>query len=196
MEHITGVCVAMYTDPNETIETKIARVARRIINGAEVKYDIDLHVPMLISVFKEGRDISVFLCAAEITESTFHCWVRDHAEFKVAYEIAKFYARTWWEEFGRYGASDPSFNTKYWSMIMRNRFDLTEHRKLKVPGLKTAKDFCAQIQCLIDHISDGNLTGSEAQQLSNLILAAVKVKEVSETEKRMEMLEEKLESHK
>ena len=182
-------------NPNESVQDKIARVSKRIINGLEVKYDEELHIPLLISLFKKGRSISFFLVAAEISEACFHKWCNEHTNFKIAYEVAKHYAKIWWELFGEYGAHDPSFNTKYWQMIMRNRFDYTEHRKLAVPGLKGCIGLSQQIQCIVNHLADGNLTATEANQLSNLILAAMKVEDYEVQQKRIEKLESVLKEH-
>lgn len=176
-------------DRHESIETKIDRVTKRIINGHEVKYDEEFHIPLLLRLFQKGRGISHFIVGAEISEATFHNWKNTHQNFRIAYDIAKHYAQIWWETFGELGASDPSFNTKYWQMMMRNRFDYTEHRKLSVPNLKSCVNLCEQIQCIVYHLADGNLTGSEANQLSNLILASMKVEEYELQQKKIEKLE-------
>jgi len=81
-------------------------------------------------------------------------------------------------------------NTTLWSMTMRNRFNLTEHRKLKIPGLAKAQNFVEQLQAILSELANGNLTASEATQLSKLVEVGMKVFEVTELEKRVTQIEQ------
>ena len=173
---------------------KTKRIAYRIINGLEVKYDPDEHIPLLISLFADGKDIAAFTSQAEIARSTFFRWIDGHTEFARAYEVAREASRIWWESQpiengGLVEIDGIKFNTKLWQIIMKNRFELTDQRKLHLPKLKNAKDFNEQIKILSDYAADGSLTSAEANQLSRLILAAVKVEESTVLKAKLDKLE-------
>lgn len=177
------------------LHEKVKRITNRIINGLEVKYDPEEQIPKLIELFAEGKDIAAFCSEIEIGRSTFFRWVDEHPEFQRAYEVAREVARIWWENLptdyaGYVEVNDGAkFNTKLWMTIMKNRFEMTDQRKLTLPKLKNCKSFNEQIQCLANYAADGSLTSGEAQQLSGLILAAVKVDEHTELKSKVEKLE-------
>lgn len=173
----------------ESTLDKAQRMSRNIIGGRTPKYDPEFHIPILLEHFLNGRDVSAFCYSAEVCKQTFFNWVEKYPPFKVSYEIAKCLAEMWWTEMAVQNVVNPTgvstFNQTLWSMIMRNRFSYTEHRKLSIPNLKTAKDIKEQIQALIIYLSDGNLTAPEANQISNLVLAAMKVEEHTEVKKQL-----------
>ena len=175
------------------VTEKIRRMARSIIdNNHASKYDAELHIPMLIEQFSEGRSIAAFCFGAEISQVTFHNWVDKHKDFAVAYDIARTFSQLWWEEKAKESLvtfTGESFNTTLWCMVMKNKFSYTDQRKLAIPGLKKATTFNKKMQCIIEHLSEGKLTAQESNQLSNVILTAIKVNEGSDVVKRLEVLE-------
>lgn len=179
--------------------TKPQRIAARIINGLEVKYDKNIHIPMLIEVFDKGLDIAAFCSNAEISSRCFHLWVQKHKEFKEAYEIAREIAHAWWSNQAKMSLvmhQGASFDTKLWSIIMRNRFGHTEHRKVKVSSLLKAKTFSEQFQCIIKELSEGTITTKEAGELVGTIATGARIDEVTKLQDQVYMLEEALVSHK
>lgn len=183
------------------LHEKVERMTQRIINGLVVKYDPEVHIKILFEHFLQGRDIAAFCSDAEIGRSTFYTWIDGHPEFARAYEVAREAARIWWESQidennGLAEIDGVKFNTKLWTTIMKNRFEMTDQRKLTLPKLKNAKNFAEQIKILADYASDGNLTSSEASQLSGLILAAIKVEESTIVKEKIEKLEAFMESQK
>jgi hypothetical protein len=158
----------------------------------EVKYK-DTMPAQLIEMFSRGKDRCHFCAHHSISEKTFSDWIAKYPEFAAAYEVGQHKAREWFMALAQDSLTEhlegSKLNTKLWSMLMRNRFDLTEHRKLKIPGLKTAKNFKEQMQCVLDELAEGNLTGSEAQQLSKLVETGVVVHEHTELEQRVAEIE-------
>lgn len=172
----------------ESTSEKAHRMARNIIGGFLPKYDPEYHIPILLEHFMEGRSISAFCYSAEVCEKTFFNWVDKYPPFRISYEVAKRLAEMWWEQkalLNLEGAPGITFNQTLWSMVMRNRFNYTEHRRLHVPNLKTTKNLKEQVNALIAYLADGNLTAPEANQISNLILAAMKVEEHTEVKKEL-----------
>ncbi len=152
----------------------------------------------LVEMFKRGESRAHFCSKHSISSRTFKVWLDKHKEFSEAYEIAKEKAQEWFlnkamahiEEEQDPEAPTTKLNTTLWSMIMRNRFDFTEHRKLKVPGLAKAKNFVEQLQAILQELANGNLTASEATQLSKLVEVGMKVFEVTELERRVAQIEQ------
>ena len=147
----------------------------------------------LINMFAMGDDRSHFCKKYNISTRTFHDWINTNPQFAEAYEIAKEKAKAHFLNVAMDHLVEepegPRLNTKLWSMLMRNRFELTEHRKLKIEGLKRAQNFQEQMQSILDELAKGNLTGSEAQQLAKLVETGVSVNQHTEMAKRIEELE-------
>lgn len=158
----------------------------------ESKYK-DTMPAQLIEMFSRGKDRCHFCAHHSISERTFSDWLVKHPEFAEAYETAQAKAKAWWlneaqdhlvEHF-----EGSKLNTTLWSMIMRNRFELTEHRKLRVRGLEKAKTAMDQMKVVMAELGAGNLTATEAQSLTKLIESGVNIYESTELEKRVTEIE-------
>lgn len=180
------------TKANEDRLSSISELTHNLINGLEVKYDEPVHINMLFICFDAGNDIAAFCAAANISRSTFYCWRRDHIPFGNAYDIAIEKARAYWERYPQIMVG-PEFNATYWSMVMRNRFSYTEHRRVKVPGLKKEQNFMEQHQCVMDMLATGETTASEAAQLAKVIASGMQIEEFTGTKKQVEYLMEEYE---
>ncbi len=180
------------TDPNESIEDKAVRISKRILSGCPVKYRPDYHIPMLISLFTLGNDIACFCSAAEVSRKTFDNWVNSFPDFNEAYETGLEMANLFWEKYADTHGDSPDFNTKLWSIKMRNRFGYTDQRKLKIKALKNAKNAKEQMDCIVEEISEGRLTGSETNQLGSFIKTAIDVDTHIEVKKDIKALQERL----
>ena len=147
----------------------------------------------LIEMFSRGKTRAAFCARHSIARGTFDLWLAEYPEFAEAYEIAKLKAEAWYDEVGEKHLTEehegPKLNTTLYSMIRRNRVEMTEHRKLKIAGLKQAKNFADQMMQIMNELANGNLTGSEAQQLAKLVETGVKVFEHTELEKRVSEIE-------
>ncbi len=152
----------------------------------------------LIELFKKGGGRENFCAQEGISEPTFTAWLKKHEDFEIAYDIAKQKAHAWFmdkalshlEEENSAKETTVTLNTRLWSMIMRNRFGFTEHRKVKIPGIGKAKNFGEQMKAILNELGNGNLTASEANQLSKLIEVGIKVYEVTEIDRRLTQVEQ------
>jgi len=160
-------------------------------NG-QTKY-LDTMPAQLIAMFTEGKDRAHFCAHHSIANATFDIWLDKNPEFKEAYTIAQQKAKRWFLDVAQNHLiqehDGAKLDSKLWSMLMRNRFEMTEHRKLKIEGLKIAKNFQEQMQSILDELAKGNLTASEAQQLSKLVETGVAIHEHTELEKRVGEIE-------
>jgi len=147
----------------------------------------------LIEMFSRGEDREDFCALHVISYATFDIWLQHQSEFAEAYEVAKVKAKTWFNKLARDHLINehegPKLDSKLWSMLMRNRFELTEHRKLKMLGLDKAKSPVDQVKIVMSELAAGNLTGSEAQQIAKLIETGVTVNEHTELEQRVAEIE-------
>ena len=182
-------------DKNFVISEKISRMTARLIAGEPVTYNKLTHLPILLTVFARGGELVTFLNEVEICRSTFYEeWLPKFPELRRTYEVAKQLAHDYWcalKPLDLSSIEGQNFNLKLWTVIMRNRFGYTDSRKIKLPGLKNATTMNDKINCLISYIGDGGLTAHEAQQLSNVVLTAVKVNEATVLEDRLKALEDK-----
>lgn len=158
----------------------------------ESKYK-DTFPKELIKMFTQGKDREDFCADNDISYKTFDLWLAKHKEFAEAYEVAKIKAKVWFNQKARdhlvQKHEGDKLDAKLWSMMMRNRFELTEHRKLKMLGLDKAKSFADQMKLVIAELAAGNLTGSEAQQIAKLIETGVSVYDSSVLEARVAEIE-------
>ena len=131
------------------ISDRALKEARKIKMGQPTKYDSDLHIPLLLEIFMHGGDVCDFCNAAEICKQTYYEWLKVNPDFKAASDRAYDLAETWWKEKALLGISETSFNSNLWSIIMRNRFDYTDTRKLRLKGLDPNADVTEQAKQLM-----------------------------------------------
>jgi len=167
---------------------KALRISEMIRRGTKTIYDPEYHPELLIALFCEGYDIEAFSFAAEINQLTFFRWVKRHEEFKEAYSYAREYAKLWWMNRARMKLEDREFNTTLWSMIMRNRFGFTEHRNIKIKGLKNARTSKQLMDCIKNAIDKGKITGSEINYLTAFAGIDFKISEMKDFEKVLDDL--------
>jgi len=176
------------------ISEKAQRMARRIIDGHLVKYDQDVHIPMLIALFENGDDVASFCSEAEISEQAFYDWVKKYPEFSKSYDHAKQLAKLHHQKVGEVGLRTEGFNVKLWSIIGRNRFGQTEHRKLHIPLLKKAKSFIDQYDVIKNEIAQGNLTGNEANQIVGMIATGANISQSTRVAEEVDRLKQLVEA--
>lgn len=153
------------------------------------KYEPKTHIPILTEIFENGGDIAAFCRTAKIARSTFQEWRKHFDDFKEAYNHAKELARYWWEKQGQENLCNPHFNTNAWRLMMRNRFDMADSRRVAVPGLTKAKTYKAQYNCVKRALEDEELTPDEALKLGNFIATGAKIDTMDEVMARLEALE-------
>ncbi len=167
-------------------------MGRKRTDSAEMgsyKYDPKKHIPILMEIFENGGDIAAFCSSAKIARSTFQLWRAGFDDFKDAYDKAKELARAWWENQGQENLCNPQFNTNAWRLMMRNRFDMTDSRKVAIPGLCKADSYKAQYNCVKKAVEDEELTPDEALKLGNFVATGAKIDTMDEVIKRLEALE-------
>ncbi len=163
-------------------------IVKRVLRGDAILYRGDYHCCLLLKIFLDGQDVAAFCAWNGMGRSTFYEWLNRHPAFAETYEISKEISRVWFESKAIAGLDDPSFNNTLWSMLMRNKFDLTEHRKIKITGLEQAANFNAQLQIITQHIAEGKLTANEINQMANFVATATKIDEVTQLRADVEML--------
>lgn len=147
----------------------------------------------LINCLAQGHSYATFCSDKEISEQGFYDFLDKHPEFNEAYATGKMKNKKWMENIARdhmsVGEEDNKLNTTLWSMLMRNRHDLTEHRKVKIPGISRAKSSKGKMKKIMEQVQAGKLTAAEALQLANLIETDAIVFEKTELIKRVEQIE-------
>ncbi len=155
--------------------------------GSISSYDPAKHIPVLMSVFRQGQDIAAFCAHFVISRKTFHIWVNKYSDFAEAYEKARELARMWWEQIGQENVNNSQFNQKVWMCLMKNRFDMTDSRIIRVP-FKATHTPSEQYNILKAEIAAGNISPEEAIKLASFITAGVKIEESTKMRQDLDML--------
>lgn len=150
-------------------------------------YDPEVHPNQLIELMSEGANYSYFCSKNHICEKTFFNWVNAHPEFMAAYDIAKAKARSWLEEIARTSLTSPHFQATVWSMMMRTRCRMSEHRTVQLDFTK-CKSATEKMKVLEKEINEGNLTTAEAKHLAEFIKCGAEVHEKTEIAKQVDEL--------
>jgi hypothetical protein len=145
---------------------------------------------LLIDLFKKGKSVCHFCAKLEIGRQTFYDWLETQKEFAEAYDRAKEANEAWFTDLGVSGASGEidGFNQTAWSILMRNKHNYTEHRKIKIDftNCKTATEMQ---KALNEQSAKCKLTAAELKNLSEYINNCMKIEENTELRKRIEELE-------
>jgi len=152
-------------------QKEVQAAAEHCLGNKKTKYNPDVHIPLLMQLFAEGKSIAEFCFKALVTQKTFHQWVNTHPLFETAYELALCAAQVVWD----FKGENKEINTAAWTIIMKNRFSYSEERKLSIPKIKGAKTFDEHYKIIMEHLADGNLTGKEANQLAALLASGLKI---------------------
>lgn len=177
-----------YTPSKESV----ALYQRIKTKGYKSKFDPDIHIPMLMEHFAEGRDVMSFCAKAEMCRDNFYEWVDNYPEFAKAYDQAKDLAFHWFEEQGRIGMVTPGFNQNLWALMMKNRFGYTTERKIRIKKIKDANTPMEQFNVIKEEVSQGNLTATETTNMANFVATGANILEKTEVVKRLESIEERL----
>lgn len=152
-------------------------------------YDAKKHPEQIIDLLKEGLPVAGFCAANNITRATFYNWINTHEEFRQAYNMGVEHAELWLTKQGILGmiGGIKDFNATVWSMLMRNRCKLSEHRTvaLDFASCSTSMD---KVKLLDREISAGTLTTQEARNFAEYIKACADVNEKTEVAKRVDEL--------
>lgn len=147
----------------------------------------------LISMMKTGDSKTHFCAEHYISDKTFDSWMQKHEEFKEAYAVALRHSEKWWQNIAKkhiiHANNGTILNSVAWSMNMRNRFRWTEHRVLKVEGLKEAPTLGKKFEVVMHKIENGCLTPSEISCLNDTLSVGLKIVEAMELLGRIEKLE-------
>lgn len=86
----------------------------------------------VIELGKEGRSIAGMAAHFDVGRNTIDEWAAVHPEFSEALTRAKVHAQLWWEEQGKIGMREKTFNARVWEISVRSRFreDYTERKEV------------------------------------------------------------------
>lgn len=157
-----------------------------------ITYNPDVHIPLLLEMFKNGDSLAAYYVAADICESTFYDWTNKYPEFDAAYSKANNSAQIWWENYGKNGANQPNFNFAYFNSVMINRFGQTSHRKLKIKNIADVATHTDRFNVVMKEVANGTLTGHELKQLSDSLVCGVKIAEVTTMANDIKDLQQRL----
>lgn len=147
----------------------IDKINRIIASSKNPKYDKDVHIKLLFESIAKGGSVASFCSEALITKDTFYAWCRKYPKFKIAYEIANNMSEVIWEN---HPLHDRTFDYRYWSTIMRTRFNFGR-KKLNFSKVKNPDK---RIKAIWKELSNGEITIDEVVKLMNLVVMEINLK--------------------
>lgn len=134
---------------------------KKMTAGRHTKYDREKHIELLYTVFSRGEGGAAFCAEALISRRTFYDWLKQHGEFKEAYDIVLNLAERIWE---RYPLENKDMNYPYWQSIMKNRFRYGKSSFI-FSADKTPVNI---INDILQGLQEGEMNAEEALKIANL----------------------------
>ena len=151
-------------------------------------YDKNAHPLQLIELFEKGKGACDFCAVNNISKPTFYNWLEAHPEFNEAYLIAQQKGEAWLTDQGLRGMwAGQGFNATVFSIMMRNRCDMPEHRRVRLhfKGCKTSME---RVKVLEEKIASGEFSAVEINHLASYIKSVAEINEKTEIAKQVEEL--------
>lgn len=158
------------------------------------KYKPEISPADLIEIFSKGGGRETFCAKYKIPEQTFRLWLNHYPEFEDAYDVAKQVGKAYYMKLAKDNLiidKEAPFNDRLWGQIMRCRHELSDHNRIRIPGIKNAQTTREKLECVAGHIAEGDLSSADIASLTKLLEACLKVSESAELEKRLEEIESK-----
>lgn len=150
-------------------------------------YDPDKHPTQLIELLSNGEGIAAFCAENNIGERTFFDWIDRYSELEEAYQIAKVKGKRWLEAQGTLSMHRKDFQPVVWSMLMRHRCGMTEHRRVPIDFTK-CKTAMEKLAILERQVEKGELTTAEIKNLAEYVRAAADIEQKTDIAERVEEL--------
>lgn len=158
-----------------------------------VKYEEEVHCPMVIRVLSDPNKgtMAAFCKEAGISDSQFYRWCHKYKVFNQCYRYGCMLSLENWEEEGRQGKHDDSFNLEIWKIQGSARYGIGRSNRVRVhvDSKKTPFD---QYQQLIEQASFGDFTSAELKQLMESINIGCRAYEQFELQKEIDKMRKDL----
>ena len=166
------------------VDEDVKRRVLRLVKGETVAYRKELHLPLMINIFKIGGTREKFCSKAEISQNTFYDWLKKYPEFAATYQEAHLMAWEWWQE-NCYG-----IDYKIWESIMRNRFRQQNYCDAALPGFMSDKPV-ESMRAVKLAIGEGKITLREAVDFAKVVSETTNAITHEQLEERVAALEAK-----
>jgi len=156
-------------------------------------YKEETHCPMIIKVLCDPNKgtMSAFCVEAFITDSTFYRWLAKYKTLYSCYRYGLMKARENWEDEGRRGKDDESFNLEYWRIIGASRFGVGKTNRVRLEVDADSNPY-EQFKQLIGQASNGDFTAGELKQIMESINVGRSAFETFELQKEVTRMREDL----
>jgi len=115
-------------------------------------------IKTMLDVMEQGGKTVQVCHALKISRDTFYRWIKEHKDFKEAYDWGLIACETWWENLGKMGLAGigaKSFNTNLYMAFMKRNFRETWGAGEKDTGNKTV------------NFNFGQLSNTDIQKLTS-----------------------------
>ena len=159
---------------------------------AGVKYDADIHCPLIIDVFGRNEGLSEFCMNVGISRDTYVQWQRDNDEFRQCVLLAKDVGIASWMRM--YTEFEPDetvekFNTVPWYSLYKKNFGETAKVTVYINPLSTPIEQYSQV---MQQAASGDFTAYEIKQIMESINIGLRAHEVCNLQNEIDELKEGL----
>lgn len=158
-------------------------------NNNKTVYNESYHCRLVLDVMNTDGTMTAFCMKASICETTFYKWLNRYPVFSDCYQIGKMYSRHNWEEEGRYGKDDESFNMDYWRLVGSYRYGVGRTNRVRL-AIDPDSDPYEQYKQLVRQAGREEFTASEIKQLMESINVGRGVFETFKLQEGMNELKE------
>ncbi len=141
----------------------------------KIVFTPSIHIPLLIEIGKQGLSILHFCAKVGILQATFWVWIDKYDDFSEGYQTYKIWVKIYWECVARDNLDNPNFNYVLFKTLTRiTRADVDS---LCIRGLAAKKSATKRIGLILEHISEGSITGRDAKLAAEVVAIGVDVQE-------------------
>ncbi len=159
--------------------------------AGHIQYVEEIHCPMVLKVMDEVGTMSGFCVRAEISDTVFYRWLHKYPVFSECFRLGCMVARENWEEEGRLGKDDETFNLELWRTQGAARYGVgkTNRVRVHIDADSTPYD---QYKQLVSQASMGDFTAAEFKQLIEAINVGIRAYESFELQKEVDLMKQDL----
>ncbi len=158
----------------------------------EIQFDEEKHCTLILNVMDCEGTMSAFCVKAGISDGLFYKWLHKYPIFNECYRTGCMISRENWEDEGRMGKGDESFNLELWRTQGAARYGVGKTNRVRIHIDANSTPY-EQYKQLINQASMGDFTSSEFKQLIEGINVGIRAYESFELQREVDTMKKDLE---
>lgn len=166
-------------------------VTYRKLKSRKIRYYEEIHCIMMLEIYPHAGRVSAFCAEACIGETMLWKWLNTYPLFKECYELAKVFAREYWEQEYIDNKDDETWDKKYW-MQRGSRYSAKESGTKIVLDVDENSNPWEQYAQIIKQAKNGNFSASEIKQLMESVNIGTRVHESFKLQQEVDKMKDDL----